>query len=97
MTENKFVSIKNNFKLKAYYLGGKMKRLVITAGLLLVTSFNSVKSGKIHAPIRLTASTQSYDPRIFGTWEVKTVVTDSNCRYVSEGEKSFSKIKLQFN
>ena len=71
-----------------------MKRLVITAAMLLVTSLNSVKSDKIHKPIRISLSAQSYDPRIFGTWEVKTVVVDSNCRYVSTGEESLSKLNF---
>lgn len=71
-----------------------MKRLIIAAAMLLVTSLNSVKSDKIHEPLRISLSAQSYDPRIFGTWKVTTVVVDSNCRYVSTGEESFSKLNF---
>ena len=71
-----------------------MSRLVLAVVVLLITSFNSIQSTEPNQPFRISLSAQSYDPRIFGTWEVKTVVVDSNCRYVSPGEKSFSKLNF---
>lgn len=68
-----------------------MKRLLIAVLLLLISSFNTLKSRQL---LKLSLSAQSYDPRLFGTWQVKTVVVDSHCKYVDEGAESFSKLNF---
>lgn len=71
-----------------------MKKVVLTTGLVLFSALSSGTSLNALAPVRLSVSAQSYDPRLFGTWEVHTIVVDSDCKYVREGLKSTSKLSF---
>jgi len=71
-----------------------MKRLVSTASLVLISNLSSTAALNAYAPVKLSISSQSYDPRLFGTWEVHTVVVDSDCKYVREGLSSKSKLNF---
>lgn len=72
-----------------------MNNRVVAAFCILLFCIFNISSSGASAPIRLSASAQSYDPRLFGTWEVQTVVVDSDCKYVRPGLKSISKLNFR--
>ena len=59
--------------------------------LLVLNSFSSVKS----QAFKLSANiNQSYDARLLGDWKVKTVVVDSNCKYVEPGIQTYTRLNF---